>query len=112
MINNATKMPRNIKKDEKSKSKGYLQDKKSLCRILLLQWRRDLRVDGIKTANLVYLSSLYRPYLICKMVWFNWLSTSNAREFAWKLRWAEIKSINSVVKLTLDCSSACELMVP
>ena len=51
-------------------------------------------------------------YLICKIVWFNWLSTSNEREFAWKLRCAEIKSINSVVRLTLDCSNADELMVP
>ena len=38
--------------------------------------------------------------------------TSKARELAWKFRCAEIKSINSAVKFTLDCSNAEELIVP
>ena len=46
------------------------------------------------------------------MVWFSWLSTSSALEFAWKFRCAEIKSISSVVKLTLACSRALELIEP
>ena len=53
-----------------------------------------------------------KGYLICNIVWLSWFSTSSALELAWKFRCAEIKSINSVVRLTLACSSADELMEP
>ena len=40
------------------------------------------------------------------------LFTSREREFAWKLRWAVMRSTSSVVRSTLDCSSADDLMEP
>jgi hypothetical protein len=40
------------------------------------------------------------------------LTGVGAREFAWKLRCAVIKSKSSVVKLTFDCSNADELIEP